>query len=182
MPPISAPGTAWLTPFPAADAAQNRHAGWPRRPLRACRAARPSAPPIASRGPKSAPKHPKSTKTAHRESRRALPVACGPALRPARSPNHPGPGSYTESTASRQNLRYAPPRGLPGAPEAGAADPESFRHDIRLPMFRGYPDPTFCPRERGQMPVRPTVLKAKRLSSKSLKAITQTRKGYRAKA
>ena len=158
MPPISAPGTAWLTAFPAADAAQNRYACWPRRPLRAGRAARPSAPPITCPGPKTAPKSPKSTKTAHRESRSALPGTSGPELWPAPSPNHPGPGSYTESTVSRQKLRYTPSRGLPGATEAGAAERESFRHDIRLPMFRGYPDTTFCPRERGQMPVRPTVL------------------------
>ena len=169
---------AWLTPFPAARAAQNGHACWPHRPLRAGRAARPSAPPIASCGPKSAgfrPKsaktahcdlsnvlfRPKSAKTAHCLSRRAPQVTCGPALRPTRSPTHPRPDLHTESKVRRWKLSYSTSRWLPGAPEAGAAERLSFCHDIRLAVFGGDLDATFSQRGRAQIPVQPTLLNPK---------------------
>ena len=162
MPRFWRPNPAWLTPFPAARAAQNGHACWPHRPLRAGRAARPSAPPIASCGPKSAGFRPKSAKTAHCLSRRAPQVTCGPALRQTRSPTHPRPDLHTESKVRRWKLSYSTSRWLPGAPEAGAAERLSFCHDIRLAVFGGDLDATFSQRGRAQIPVQPTLLNLKK--------------------
>ena len=161
MPRFWRPNPAWLTPFPAARAAQNGHACWPHRPLRAGRAARPSAPPIASCGPKSAGFRPKSAKTAHCLSRRAPQVTCGPALRQTRSPTHPRPDLHTESKVRRWKLSYSTSPGLPGAPEAGAAERLSFSYDIRLAVFGGDLDATISQRGRAQIPVQPTLLNPK---------------------
>ena len=159
--PISAPGTDWLTPFPAARAAQNRQACWPHRPLRAGRAASPPAAPIARGGPKSAGFRPKSGKTAHCLSRSAPPADCGPAIRPPRSTTPPRPDLHTESTVRSWKLSYTTSRGLPRASEAGPAERLSFSHDIRLAVFGGDLDATISQLEREEMPVHRTPLNPK---------------------